>query len=384
MEKHTIESWDQLVYVMLHPDSLLQATPEQVTDWLATSIKLKETFRRQLFLDTRFSKTEEEIEILVERHQIIVSTQLNLLFNYQHHESITRDQKQFYQQVVAHLEDILVFLKNNFSRFFNADLNLPLTVRLREGNELKSQWKMIVKAMPCSELNSRIMNFLERLITGLLNLKDETSGTYHQVSYLKNLIKEIAAYFSTTACQPVYGSLTELLISWNFNDPVFIREVCANITTELENEELAECRLEFLKTRYKKVSQLLEINNIPFYSIQSSAQKTILDWISQELTHLEWIGGDTKTKEVDDDDKIQTSLSVPALALFTRLFKDAGIYTNTNQMDILKFVSNHFTTQRQLEVSIGSLHNRYYQVDESTKRKVYEHLMGMAQLCKNL
>ena len=42
MGKHTIESWDQLVYVMLQPVAVLQATPEQVTDWLATLIKLKE------------------------------------------------------------------------------------------------------------------------------------------------------------------------------------------------------------------------------------------------------------------------------------------------------------------------------------------------------
>jgi len=82
--------------------------------------------------------------------------------------------------------------------------------------------------------------------------------------------------------------------------------------------------------------------------------------------------------------KIQTSLSVPALALFTRLFKDAGIYTNTNQTDILKFVSSHFTTQRQLGVSHASLQNKYYQIEESTKRKVYEHLMEMAQMCKKL
>lgn len=74
MEKHTIKSWDQLVYDMLTPVALLQATPEQVSTWLATSIKLKESLRRQLFLDTLYSKTEEEIELQVERHQIIIAT----------------------------------------------------------------------------------------------------------------------------------------------------------------------------------------------------------------------------------------------------------------------------------------------------------------------
>lgn len=383
MTKHSIESFEQFVH-SIHPTAVLQATPEQIADWLATSIKLKESLSRQLLLDALYSKTEEENELVVERHQIIVATLLNLLFNHQRHESITRDQKQFYQQVAAQLEDIIVFLKNNFNRFFNTDLHLPLTVRLREGNELKSQWKMIIKAMPGTESDSRLLHILEGHITGVLHLKEGTRATYHQVSYLKNLIKEISDYFSKTTCRPVYASLTELLISWNFNDLVFIREVCAGIRAEMEKKESDECKLEFLKIRYKQVSQLLETNIIPFYSRLPSVQKTILDWISQELVHLEWTAVAAESKEINEVGKIQTSLSVPALALFTRLFKDAGIYTNTNQTNILKFVSSHFTTQRQLGISHTSLQNKYYQIEESTKRKVYEHLMEMAQMCKKL
>jgi hypothetical protein len=384
MKKHSIESFEQLVHTMLHPAAVLQATPEQITDWLATSIKLKESLSRQLLLDTLYSKTEEENEILVERHQIIIASLLNLLFNHQRHGSITQDQNKFYQQVAAQLEDILVFLKNNFARFFNTDLHLPLPLRLREGNELKGQWEMIIKAMPGTECNSRLLQILERHITGVLPIKEERQATYHQVSYLKDLIKEISDHFSTTTCRPVYASLTELLISWNFNDRAFIREVCANIKAEMENKESAECRLGFLKACYKQVSQLLEINIISYYTLLPSAQKTILDWVSQELVHLEWATATSVTKEINECRKIQTSLSVQTLALFTRLFKDTGIYTDTNQTDILKFVSSHFTTQRQLEISYGNLYNQYYQIDEGTKRKVIDHLMEMAQRCKKL
>jgi len=152
----------------------------------------------------------------------------------------------------------------------------------------------------------------------------------------------------------------------------------------MEKKESDECRLEFLKVCYKQVSQLLEINVIPFYSSLPSAQKTILDWISQELVHLEWTAATSETKENNEENKINTSLSVSVLALFTRLFKDTGIYTDTNQTDILKFVSSHFTTPRQLKISYDSLFNKYYQVDEGTKRKVIDHLMEMAQRCKKM
>ncbi len=382
--KHSIESFEQLVHSMLHPTAVLHATPEQLTDWLATSLKLKESLGRQLLLDALYNKTEEENELLVERHQIIVATLLNLLFNHQHHESITPDRKQFYQQVAAQLEDIIIFLKNNFARFFNTDLHLPLPVRLREGNELKRQWKMIIKGMPGTESNNRLLHILERHITGVVDLKERAQVTYHQVAYLKNLIKEISGYFSTTTCQSVYASLTELLISCNFNDLVFIREVCANIRAEMEKKESDVCRFEFLKTCYKQVSQLLEINVIPFYATLPSVQKTILDWISQELVHLEWMSVADERVAISEDGKIQTSVSVQVLALFTRLFKDSGIYTNTNITELLKAVSSLFSTHRQLDISFGHLQNKYYQIDEGTKRKVIDLLMSMAQQCKKL
>ena len=81
---------------------------------------------------------------------------------------------------------------------------------------------------------------------------------------------------------------------------------------------------------------------------------------------------------------ISYSPATPVLALLTRLFKEAGIYTNTNQTDILKSVSSHFTTPRQPEVSYGHLKSKYYQIDEGTKKTVIDHLMEMAQRCKKL
>jgi hypothetical protein len=87
---------------------------------------------------------------------------------------------------------------------------------------------------------------------------------------------------------------------------------------------------------------------------------------------------------ISEDSKIQTSVSVQVLALLTRLFKEAGIYTNTNITELLKAVSSLFSTHRQLEISFGHLQNKYYQIDEGTKRKVIDLLMSMAQQCKKL
>jgi hypothetical protein len=382
-----MESWDQLVHSMLHPAVLLQSAPESINTYLVTAKELKEGVRTQLLRDTLYNKTEKETELLVERYQIIVASLLDLLFHYQHYESITREAKQFYQQVAGQLEAIILFLQNHYGRYFNANLSLPIPLRLREAHDIKKQWKIIAKRLSESETNTRLITILDQSIKGLLHLNEETDITYHQVSYFKNLLKEISGYLSTTASPPVYASIIELLICCKFNELAFIREVCNDIRSEMEKKESSEFRLEFLRNCQKQVSQLWEQNHAPFHTVQPAAKQMILDWLSQDLAYLELpaVGPEIKeAEEVKEGVKIHTSLSVPVLALITRLFKDSGIVTNTNHLEIIRFFATHFTTQRKSEFSFGHLRSKYYEVDESTKKKVYDYLMQMAQLCKKM
>ena len=135
---------------------------------------------------------------------------------------------------------------------------------------------------------------------------------------------------------------------------------------------------------HKQVSQLLEKTNAALNPGQPTAKQIILEWLSHELSWLEQTAMVPEKKEVKEGIKIHTSISVPALALLTRLFKESGIITNTNQTEILRFFTTHFTTLRKSEFSYAHLQSKYYAMDESTKRKVYDYLMVMVKLCKTL
>lgn len=384
MEIHSIESLDQFVHSTIHPATLLPATPEQINGYMAMTIELKESLRTQLLRDMLCSKTEQETKLLIERHQIIIANVLNILFNYRHYDSLKCDVKQFYERVIAQLEQVIFFLKDTFGCYFNACLSLPLPCRLRELHEIKRLWKTINKTMPVSELNIRLMTILDHSIKSLYKISEETIVTYRQISYFKSLLKDISCYLSTSMEAPMYNSLMELLIYWNFNELAFVREICNQLKVEVIGKESDESRLEVLRSFIKKMNQLSEKNNAFFNMAQSTAKEMILQWVYQELSFLELTDDFSESKEVQEDTKIHTSLSVPVLALLTRLFKDSGIFTNTNQLEILKFMSSHFTTQRKLEVSFGHLRSKYYQIDECTKKKVFEHLMEMAKQCKKL
>ncbi len=381
MDKHPIETWDQLVHTMLHPAMLLQTAPADMEGYLATAKALKEALRTQLLHDTLYNKTETERALLVERYQTITGNLLNLLFHYQHYESITRGLKQFYEAVGAELEAVIILLQNTYSRYFNTDLNLPLPLRLRATRELKRTWKNITGLPNYATSN---ITMLDQCLLELIYHHEETAMSYHQAAYLQNLLKAIFNYLSNRESTPAYASLAELLISWNFNEFAFIQEVCLGIRKEVENQESAECRLEFLKNKQKQVSQLLERSHAAFHPAEPATKQTILEWIAQELTSLAATPKYTEKTADKEAIKIHTSISVPALALIARLFKESGIVTNTNQSEVLKFFATHFTTLRTSEFSYGHLQSKYYDANEHTKRKVHDYLMAMATLCRQL
>jgi hypothetical protein len=379
MEKHLIESYYKWVYSKLYPFLLLQAGSEKVKAYLVTSKELKEALKTQLLRDSLDNKTEIEMSFLIQRCQCTVVILLDHLFHHGRHELITRELKAFYGEVAADLEEIISFLQNTWGCYFNANQNLPLSHWVSEGCEVKRQWKEIAKTLTKSEENIRLVKILDRCIKDLLYPAKGQAITYRRLSWLKNLFTELSGHLSTTALG--YASLTELLISWNFNDRTFISEVCNNIMSEAETKESDECRIEYLRAYSKQVEQVLEKVREPFYPALA-AKRMIRDWLAKELDYLELINIVMETKGFKEGAKIHTSLSVPELALIIRLFKDSGIFTNPKETEILKFFAAHFTTKRNSDFSYNYLHSEYCQVNKSTKKKVYDYLMAMAQLCK--
>jgi hypothetical protein len=208
MEKHPLQSWDQWVHSELHPAVLIQSAQEALNEYLTTTKELKETLKTQLLRDTLYNKTEKEVQLLVERYQIKLTSLMDRLFHFQHDDSITGTLKEFYGAVAAQLETVIVLLQNDYGRYFNSDLHLPLSLRLREAQEINRHWKTIFKTMSNKEENAPLLKVLDQSIKGLIHPQEETPISYRQVSYLRKLLKELSNYLSATTSPSTYTSLT--------------------------------------------------------------------------------------------------------------------------------------------------------------------------------
>jgi hypothetical protein len=287
MNLYVNQTWDQLLQARLHPAALLQTAPDVIDGYMATAKELKEAIKMQLLHDTLFDKTETAIEVQVECYQLVSAVLINLFFEYQQEEAVTRKLKQFYQAVSAVFETIISWLQNNCGDYFNNELPLPLPLRFRKGWVLKRNWRVIVNKLNGAANNTSIVKILDRYVKEYLHTDNKICLTYHQGSYLQYLLKEIVDNFS----RPVYSSLTELLIGCNFNEFDFMREICKGIWAELDNKESDELRLAWLKIKSKEVGQIPEKISVGFYPEQQPVKQTIFDWIEDEIVYWEEVGG---------------------------------------------------------------------------------------------
>ena len=74
-------------------------------------------------------------------------------------------------------------------------------------------------------------------------------------------------------------------------------------------------------------------------------------------------------------------MSVPQLACVLKSFRDTGIITNPVLQDMFKAVIESVETERSEKISIKSLNNKYYDLDETTKEETKRILQ---QVLKNI
>ena len=83
------------------------------------------------------------------------------------------------------------------------------------------------------------------------------------------------------------------------------------------------------------------------------------------------------SRKENNHSKIRTKLSVPQLAYFFRIMYQLNLINNSNQSDILNFLSSNFETENTSEISFNSLKSKYYSVDPSTRSSVREIIIKM-------
>jgi hypothetical protein len=69
--------------------------------------------------------------------------------------------------------------------------------------------------------------------------------------------------------------------------------------------------------------------------------------------------------ENEKEFKVKTALSVSQLAYSVRLLKDAGIITNENKSELIRFFSKNFSSANTQNISSGNFKKDYFDFEKS-------------------
>jgi hypothetical protein len=180
--------------------------------------------------------------------------------------------------------------------------------------------------------------------------------------------------------------MTDYLITYNFNPLNFHNYLINQIKNELQDEEDPFIQEQLLLNHNKRFSSI-PLRKGPYYRPDfPSTKELVLEWLKSEIKlcrKKQILSNPDQTKLIPrKDHKIEMNLSVAQIAYFFKLLSTAGIITNKVQMEVLHVISDNFSSKRSETISFDSLHNKYYNVTDSTEESINALIQQLAKRFK--
>ncbi len=307
-------------------------------------------------------RSVEEMTIFLQNHQIA-------LLSHRSNESVR-----------VQSDQVLYFLESNFGGYLNESLLVS------------DHWKQKLSAKRGTfigtikeVLNKALSEKLLANITPLTDLDNEEGYNINQIRFVDTFWKNWQTDFNLMHDSYTEENVINFLISNNYNFPPFFKFLIGEITGELHREDNPEVQRQVLQSHAKRFGHI-PVRTGDFYQKDfPPVNQLIENWLNIELKQCR-----KKLKAYNPQQqviipapahghKIETSMSVAELALMFRLYNKTGVVTNNKQMEMLHAIIESFSTSKTTTIAIGSLHNKYYNIEDRTRESVKEILEKMIQ-----
>jgi hypothetical protein len=335
------------------------------------------TIKKQFVLQAMSLESKLQRKLFVRFHQRYLINLIDELFELSQAKSRTKgclasELFFFYDQ----LEDILIFLKNEFPEYHDNDAKLPEPHAAKFVSECKRKFASLTNLMTGVKIDQTLALVSTCPIRKVLNREQTVS--YHLAQFVDSLIEELSILVgaSQKAEDCIDDAVRHLLIHLNYNDESFFNYYTEFIRVNLLESECVADQLEKLALQYKLVNQF-QPHRGSFYNTKiESISERLSHWMLEEVQYLEkrlqLVSNSRQHPEnpIKDDFKIEVDMSVSQFACFIKVFIEAGIIQNKNISELLRFFSRFVKTKKSESISNESFRIKYYNVESGTKQSV--------------
>lgn len=374
---------EQLVHSLAKPGAAaLFSEPDKIEPTIELIQREKEQVRMNIIQQAFETPEQGMMELFIDKQQSVLTRLINELHTSEKSNKRSRGEKTIAGALYQEMNGLLLFLQTYYGAFFNLKANIPII----EKEKVKREMRPLLEKMFGSLKNYIPVNLLDLVESPLKELLSKENVSYKEAGYLKAILQEFEAFVFDKQMEKSPDRFKVLLIAANFNSPEMGKYFTTEWTEELYKEDRLQEKLRMLKFHSKETRQLLEKKGWSLNPDEISLKELLLLWLNEEAAYYEAEQSSLLTEQdsPETDAKIHTSMSVPQLALLFRLLKADNQITNSNQSDLLKIVTNSFTTLKKESFSYGHLHGKYYKIDAHTRRTVYDMLMRLLHLSRKV
>ncbi|WMN06891.1 hypothetical protein QYS48_34130 [Marivirga arenosa] len=356
-------------------------------EWKQNLLKEEERLRQSLMKMIFVNQEDKAIERQIQFYQhklILISKEVVNKIEYLPipYERIIK--KDDYRSQLGHvflkiLSDLLTFIENHFTKYFNQDSVVPTTYFERSSTQLRYK---LFKIKELGELKRIDPPLLKIIIHNIQKAIENPKGiSYRKFIYCKTFLSEMLVMFSrTTQGIKMEKQIITNLLYLNFNVFAIYNYISNRITDHYQaksnyNEQLLQLQL------FKKLINQSHIKpDFEFHSNTPSLKESLSVWIEEEIFYfkerkqlsIQYPQPEAAWNKAHKNKKLYTTLSVSQLAYFMRLLYNANVISLESKSKLIELISDHFSTTSQRNISAKSLKNKIYSPEITTIENIQE------------
>lgn len=389
---YVFEWLDNLISFDLHPSyALSDPLPEEDVDDMIGKVKselisVSNSFRQQFFSE----KGEGTSEMLIIKNYDAITVMLNKTYNHLR-DSNAAHLKPVLEAVMVTLNELRSFFKTNFAKYLNAELHMPL-VELHEFRQqiIDKRPALIQKLYDTGNTDEVSAIVLEALDLFADRIDRQELITERELVYHQSIIRDIEEYNGQESALSTCPSLHELLVYWNLNSKSCIRYFSMGMEIRVQEMELVDDQLEFMRLQWKNINTLPMIPSFIYNPEFPSLKEYFSDYISNEITYLEkkrivfqpnesYNAEKNKTAAF----KILSAFTGDQLALVLRGMSDAKLIKAKSLSSVFTSIVPFISTQQKEHLSPDAIRVKSYEGTDRDIDIVVESLYHLADIIKN-
>jgi hypothetical protein len=332
------------------------------------------------------STHERQKGLYIQQHQLALTRLADEVYEYllpkepQSIYYVTNEHsiENLYKETYLCLDELLKFIREKFSDYFNYDIKIPNQQRELLQQSVRRKLRKLRNELKLQQVDDDLAKVICHPLEDVLLYENDVS--YREDEYVR---EDLTPGPSPRSGEGSLNPHVLHLIYIRFNSIRFYNYIVRQIAIEASKKNIHEELVDYFSLQLKLLNQAaVKPGRLYYTSMLPCIKEQVCNWINEELRHLRkeqrsFIFPTTKDVQTDHLKKILVNLAVPDLFLGAELLLKEEVILNMKKTELVDRAIRNFQTKRQPNISEKSAWNNMHGFSNFTVKKMEDLLYRM-------